>query len=65
MTARNDYERVQERLMQEIPQLLDGRVEYFDTCLFAVLKAQVHNEHQYQYPINDLFSSRVLELLLQ
>lgn len=28
--------------MHEIPQLLDGRVEYFDACLFAVLWAQVH-----------------------
>ncbi len=27
--------------MLEIPQLLEGRVGYFDICLFAVLKAQV------------------------
>lgn len=40
-SARTDYERIHDRLMQEIPQLLEGRVDYFDTCLFAVIKAQV------------------------
>lgn len=28
-------------MMLEIPQLLEGRVDYFDLCLFAVIKAQV------------------------
>lgn len=40
-TARTDYERVHDRLMLEVPQLLEGRVEYFDVCLAAVMKAQV------------------------
>ena len=40
-TARADYERVHDRLMLEIPQLLEGRVDYFDVCLFAVMNAQV------------------------
>lgn len=39
-TARADYERVHDRLMLEVPQLLEGRVEYFDICLVAVMKAQ-------------------------
>ena len=39
MTARTDYERVHDRLMQEIPQLIDGRLEYFGACIIAVLKA--------------------------
>ena len=42
MSARTDYERVHDRLMQEIPQLLDGRVDFFDACLFAILRTQVH-----------------------
>ena len=40
-TSRADYERVHDRLMLEVPQLLDNRVDYFDTCLSAVMKAQV------------------------
>lgn len=40
-TARTDYERVHERLMSEVPQLLEGRIEYFDVCVMAVMNAQV------------------------
>ena len=40
-TARSDYERVHDRLMLEVPMLLENRVGYFDTCLVAIMKAQV------------------------
>ena len=40
-SAKQDYERVHGRLMQEMPDLFEGRVEYFDLSLQAVIKAQV------------------------
>lgn len=40
-SARLDYERVQSRVMAEMPELFEGRVAYFDLCLQAVLKSQV------------------------
>lgn len=40
-SAKQDYERVHSRMMQEMPELFEGRVEYFDLSLQAVIKAQV------------------------
>ena len=42
MAARTDYERVHDRMMVEIPQLLEGGISYVDHCLCAVTKAQVY-----------------------
>lgn len=41
-SAKQDYERVHGRMMQEMPELYEGRVEYFDLSLQAVIKAQVY-----------------------
>lgn len=40
-SAKADYERVHGRLMQDMPQLYENRLGYFDHCLHAVIKAQV------------------------
>ncbi len=40
-STKQDYERVHSRMMQELPELYEGRVEYFDVSLQAVIKAQV------------------------
>lgn len=39
-SARSDYDRVHSRMMQEMPELYEGRVGYFDLCLQAVIKSQ-------------------------
>ena len=47
-SAKQDYERVHGRLMQEMPDLFEGRVEYFDLSLQAVIKAQVRRKFMWQ-----------------
>jgi len=48
-SARLDYERVQSRIMAEMPELFEGRVAYFDLCLQAVLKSQVNSNATHVY----------------
>jgi hypothetical protein len=40
-SSRADYDRIHQRMMQELPQVLDGRVSYFEHCLQAVIEARV------------------------
>lgn len=40
-SARSDYERVHHRLMQELPQLYEGRVEFFEPCVTATQQSAV------------------------
>ena len=48
--TRVDYERVHERLMQEVPQLVQVKADYLDICLVAVVKAQVRTyRHTHTY----------------
>ena len=39
--ARADYERVHDRIMLEVPQLLDVRASFLEVCLVAAVRAQV------------------------
>lgn len=39
--AHSDYERVHDRIMLEVPQLLEVRASYLEVCLVAAVKAQV------------------------
>lgn len=41
-SSRADYDRIHQRMMQELPQVLETRVCYFEHCLQAVIQAQVH-----------------------
>ena len=36
-----DYERVHDRLMHDLPKLYDGRVDFFEPCLVAMVQSQV------------------------
>lgn len=40
-SSRADYDRIHQRMMQELPRVLDGRVNYFEHCLQAIIEAQV------------------------
>ena len=39
--TRMDYERVHDRIMLEVPQLLEVRASYLEVCLMAAIRAQV------------------------
>ena len=41
-SSRAEYDRIHQRMLQELPQVLEERVEYFEHCLQAVIEAQVH-----------------------
>lgn len=45
-STKADYSRVHSRMMQEMPVLYEGRVDYFDHCLQAVIKAQALYYHE-------------------
>ena len=40
--SRADYDRIHQRMMQELPRVMEGRVAYFEHCLQAIIEAQVH-----------------------
>jgi hypothetical protein len=40
-SSRADYDRIHQRMMQELPRVLEGRVDYFEHCLQAIVEAQV------------------------
>lgn len=63
-TARADYERVHDRLMLEIPQLVDQRKSYFGACLQAVVNAQVSSA-SYNDTSNIIYPPISSESLLQ
>ena len=40
-SKKSEYERINERLMTEMPQLYDGRIDFFEPCVTAVIQSQV------------------------
>lgn len=53
-SARSDYERVQQRLMVELPQVYQGRVDFFEPCVTAALQSEVSSlgspHHLFLFP---------------
>jgi hypothetical protein len=43
--SRADYDRIHQRMMQELPKVMEGRVGYFEHCLQAIIEAQVLYYH--------------------
>lgn len=40
-SKKSEYERINERLMTEMPQLYDGRIDFFEPCVTAVIQSQL------------------------
>ena len=40
-SAKSEYEKIHQRLMNELPQLYEKRIDLFDPCLTAMMSSQV------------------------
>lgn len=55
-SSRADYERVQSRMMQEMPVLYQQRVGYFEFCLQAAIKSQALHYRECSRSLHDTLS---------
>ena len=64
MTAKEDYESQNKLLMEEMPNLYEGRIDYFQPSFQALIKSQVNKLiSKLSVQLYDLFISSRMHLI--